>query len=105
MSVTVVATFTPKPGAGPRIIDAFRKISPEVHQEQGSEIYACNVESSGERVVMVESWASHDDLEAHANGEPLQKLRRLTDPHVQFPYDVIVLNPVLLGHPLKGALL
>jgi quinol monooxygenase YgiN len=105
MSVTVVATFTPKPGAGPRIVDAFRKISPEVHQEQGCEIYACNVESPGERVVMVESWASYDDLEAHANGEPLQKLRRLTDPHVQFPYDVIILDPLVLGDPLKGSLL
>ena len=105
MSVTVVATFTPKPGASALIIDAFRQISPEVHQERGCEIYACNIESSGERVVMVESWASHNDLDAHANGEPLQKLRDLTNPHVQFPYEVMVLDPILLGDPLKGALL
>ncbi|MBN9629814.1 MAG: antibiotic biosynthesis monooxygenase, partial [Actinobacteria bacterium] len=65
MSVTVVAVFTPLPGASGRIVDAFRQVSPDVHQEQGCEIYACHVEQTGARVVMIESWASTDDLQSH----------------------------------------
>ena len=72
MSVIVVATFTPVPGAGSRIIDAFRRVSPLVHNEVGCELYAAHIEQQGDAVVMVEQWSSREALEAHAAGAPLR---------------------------------
>lgn len=104
MSVTVVATFHPKRGRGPAIIDAFRVIAPLVHEERGCQLYAAHLEQDGDVVIMVERWASRADLDAHAGGEPLRRLGELTAEFVERPYDVWFLDPVPLGDPVKGAI-
>lgn len=97
MSVIVVAKFNPKPGAGPKIIDAFRRVSPLVHNEAGCELYAAHLEQDGDTVVMVEQWSSEEALEAHAVGAPLAELKDLTRDHVDRPYDVWILDAVPIG--------
>jgi quinol monooxygenase YgiN len=104
MSVTVVALFHPAPGMGPRIVDAFREVSPLVHEEDGCELYAAHLEAGGDAVVMVERWSSMAALDAHAAGEPLARLNELTADLVERPYDVWILDAVPLGDPVKGVI-
>lgn len=104
MSVTVVAKFNPKPGRGSQIIDAFRLVSPLVHQESGCELYAAHLEQDGDAVLMIERWASRADLDAHALGDPLRQLNALTADLVERPYDVWLLDPVPLGDTAKGTI-
>ncbi|WP_441913438.1 putative quinol monooxygenase [Microbacterium gubbeenense] len=102
VSITVVAKFNPRPGMGSRIIDAFRAVSPQVHNESGCELYAAHLERDGDVVVMVERWSSLEKLDAHAEGAPLQQLNELTADLVTRPYEVWILDPVLLGDPARG---
>lgn len=104
MAVTVVAKFNPKPGMGPRIIEAFHEISPLVHAEPGCELYAAHIERDGDTVVMIERWSTQDELDAHANGAPLRRLGELTADLVERPYDVWFLDPVALGDPARGTI-
>jgi len=104
MAISVVAKFNPKPGMGPRIIDAFREVSPLVHEEAGCELYAAHLERDGDTVIMVERWSTQDELDAHANGEPLRRLNELTAELVARPYDVWLLDPVPLGDETRGSI-
>lgn len=103
MSVIVVAKFNPKPDAGPKIIDAFRLVSPRVHGEVGCELYAAHIEHDGDTVVMVERWSSRKALDAHAAGAPLAELNELTRELVERPYEVWILDAVPIGDA-KGSL-
>jgi quinol monooxygenase YgiN len=102
MPVTVVAVLMAKPGLGPAVIESFREVSPLVHAEPGCELYAAHLEQDGDTVVMVERWATRADLDAHAFGAPLRRLNELNRDLLERPYDVWFLDPVPLGHPVKG---
>lgn len=104
MSLTVVAVFTPRPGMGSRVIDAFRQVSPLVHDEAGCELYAAHLEQGADHVVMVERWTSRAALDAHAAGAPLALLGELTQDLLERPYDVWFLDNVPLGDPSKGTI-
>lgn len=102
--LVVVAVLDGKPGHGRHILDAFRHVSPLVHQEKGCELYAAHLEQDTDTVVMIERWSSREDLEAHAKGEPLALLNRLNDAHLVKPYEVRFLDAVALGDPAKGVI-
>lgn len=104
MSLCVVAVLTAKPGAARAVLDAFREISPLVHEEQGCELYAAHREQGGDAVIMVERWASRADLDAHASGAALTRLNELTAGLLVRPYDVWLLDAVPLGDPLRGVI-
>jgi len=104
MPITVVAKFNPRPGMGPRIIDAFRVISPLVHAESGCELYAAHIEEGGDTVIMIERWGSRAELDAHAAGAPLARLGKLTAGLVERPYDVWILQEIPLGDPHRGVI-
>ncbi|KZE39527.1 putative quinol monooxygenase [Microbacterium sp. T32] len=102
MTVTVVAVLTAKVGRAGELIDAFEKVSPLVHAEEGCETYAAHRERDGDAVVMFERWATAAALDAHATGEPLARLNELIADVLVRPYDVWFLDAVPLGDEQKG---
>ncbi|WP_372983909.1 putative quinol monooxygenase [Microbacterium sp.] len=104
MTLCVVAVLTAKPGKAPAVLEAFREVSPLVHEEPGCELYAAHREQGGDAVIMVERWASRADLDAHASGAALDRLNELTTNLLVGPYDVWFLDAVPLGNPVKGTI-
>jgi quinol monooxygenase YgiN len=102
MALIVVATFTAKPGLADRILDSFREISPLVHQEKGCELYAAHRERDGDAVVIVERWASAEDLEVHSTAPAVARLHELNTGLLARPIEVWHLDEVPLGEPVKG---
>jgi quinol monooxygenase YgiN len=102
MSVVVVAVLTPKPGEIQKVLDGFAKHSPLVHNLPGCELYAAH--SDGSSVIMVERWATRDDLKAHAEGPVLQQLMDQIGPALARPYDVYFLENHAFGDPDKGTI-
>ncbi len=104
MSITVVAVLQAKPGRGKDVIDAFREVSPSVHEEPGCEMYAAHLEQGGDTVVMVERWSSPEDLQAHNTGAALVRLGGLIRDLLAKPFDVWLLDPVAMGDDRKGVI-
>jgi quinol monooxygenase YgiN len=100
MSVVVVATIRPLPEHRDEVIAAFTQIIGDVHAEDGCELYALN--ETGDRLIMVEKWASREALAAHSKGENLAALNPLLKGKVAGPSEVIVLEAVPAGDPEKG---
>lgn len=100
MSLVVTALITAKPGRLQDVVAAFTKVSPLVHEEPGCELYAAHTD--GEVVVMVERWASEQDLDAHANGAALVKLDQLLGDALAAPAKVWKLRNVPIGDSTKG---
>ncbi len=103
-AVTVVAVIHVRPGMGPAQLEAFREVSPLVHEEPGCELYAAHVAEDGDTVVMVERWSTRADLEAHLAGPAIARLGQLSSGLRSAPTDMYLLSPVPLGDPRKGAL-
>jgi len=102
VSVVVVAIISPLDGHIQNVVDAFAVVSPKVHSERGTELYALHHDAG--TVIMIERWTSQEDLAAHAAGAPITELNALVADHVAGPSDVRVLRNVPLGDPLKGTL-
>ena len=106
MPITVLATIHPRPGRAAAVRAAFEQIIGDVHQEEGCLLYALQVsgEAGAETLHMVEKWTSREALQAHSEGEPLQRLGRLLGDDLAQPTDVVVADPAPAGDPAKGAL-
>ena len=102
MSVVVVATITPLPEYREDVIAAFTAIIPQVHDEDGCELYALHADA--DRLVLVEKWASPDALATHSKGAALAALNPTLAGKVAAPPEIIVLDPVPAGDPAKGQL-
>jgi len=102
MSVTVVATITPKPGRLDAVRDAFVEAVPKVHEEDGCELYALH--AGPDVLVMVERWRDGDALEAHGAGETFNQLSESVKDDLAEPLKVHVLQAVPAGDDAKGAL-
>lgn len=102
MSVVVVATITPKPDQVDAVREAILTAVPQVHDEPGCELYALH-EGDGS-FVMVERWASVEDLKVHGRAEALTTLGGAIADKLAAPLDVRRLTPVPAGDPGKGAL-
>ncbi|KQS68493.1 putative quinol monooxygenase [Modestobacter sp. Leaf380] len=100
MSITVIATITPKPDRFDAVRQAFEQAVPAVHEEPGCELYALY---TGKGVlVMVERWSDGQALEAHGAGETFNALSRGVQDDLAEPLDVQILEPVAVGDPAKG---
>lgn len=104
MAVTVVALIRGKSGTRDIILDAFRDIADDVHAEQGCELYAAHSQDGGDTVVMVERWTTAADLEAHSAAEPVGRLNAVIGEHLEGPAEVLSLEAVPMGDPVKGAI-
>lgn len=103
MSVVVVATALPAEGHREEVVAAFQQVIATVHAEDaGCELYALH--EGRDRLVMVEKWASAQDLQAHSGSPALAALRESLEGKLTGPLDVQVLTPHPAGTPEQGTL-
>lgn len=102
--VEVVAIIRGRQGTREGILDAFRSVADDVHAERGCELYAAHAQDGTDTIVMVERWASREDLDAHASGEAIQRLNAALDPLLEQPTEVLALTAVPMGDAAKGAI-
>ena len=102
VSVVVVATIIPLPEHRDAVIAAFTETIPEVHKEDGCELYALH--QNDDRLIMVEKWASGEALRTHSKGAALAAMGPKIAGKVTGAPDVVVLHPVQAGDEAKGQL-
>jgi quinol monooxygenase YgiN len=102
VSVVVVATITPRPEHHDEVVAAFTATIPQVHAEDGCELYALH--QTSDRLIMIEKWASREALDTHRRGAALTALNPQLAGKVTGPSEVIVLDAVPAGEPAKGQL-
>jgi quinol monooxygenase YgiN len=102
MSVVVVATITPEPEHTDEVVAAFAETIPQVHAEDGCELYALH--RADDRLVMIERWASAEALAAHSRGAALAALNPKLRGKLTGPAKIVVSHPVPAGDPAKGQL-
>ncbi len=100
--ITVLAIFTPAPGAGGHVLKAMRKFIPRVHGEQGCDLYCIQEEEETGRIVMFERWASEHDLDLHSQGRIVAELNRALDGLLVGSPEVTRLWPIPIGDPQRG---
>ena len=102
MSIVVVATISPKPEHTDAVAAAFAEIIPQVHAEDGCELYALH--RAGDQLIMIERWASGEALAAHGQGAALAALNPMLRGKLTGPAQIVVSHPVPAGDPAKGQL-
>lgn len=103
MPVVVTAIFTPAEGAKDQLVDALRNAMPDVHQEQGCELYAIHDAEDG-TITMIEKWDSAELLAAHGAGEPVARLNAAVKPYLAKPVLVTRMTPIAAGTDEQGLL-
>ena len=102
MSVVVVATIVPRPEHRDEVIAAFTETVPEVHKEDGCELYALH--RNADRLMMVEKWASPEALRVHSKGAALAAMGAKIAGKTAGPAEIVVLEAVPAGDEAKGQL-
>ena len=102
MSVVVVATIVPLAEHRDAVIAAFKEAIAQVHGEDGCELYALN--EAPDRLIMIEKWASREALRAHGKSPALAAMNPKLADQVAGRPEIIVLNQLPAGDPVKGAL-
>jgi quinol monooxygenase YgiN len=102
VSILIVATISPKPDRADAVREAFTAAIPKVHEEPGCELYALHEDGYG--FVMIERWATQEDLKAHGAGETFNQLSEAVKDDLTEPLGVRLLTPVPAGDEAKGAL-
>ena len=102
MSIVVVATITPKPEHTDEVAAAFAEIIPQVHAEDGCELYALH--RAGDQLIMIERWASPGALDKHSKGAALAALNPALRGKLTGPAQIVVSHPLPAGDPAKGQL-
>ena len=100
MSLTVVATLTPKPGRADAVREVLTAAVPQVHQEPGCEVYALHEDDRG--FVFVERWASAEAVRAHATAPAITSALAAIADDLTEPIDVRIVTPLGGGDPGKG---
>jgi quinol monooxygenase YgiN len=102
VSVVVVATIIPLPEHRDEVIAAFTATIPQVHAEDGCELYALHQRK--DRLVVIEKWASRDALGRHSKGAALAAMNPRLAGKITGPAEVIVLDAVPAGDAALGQL-
>jgi quinol monooxygenase YgiN len=97
----IVATITPKADKFDAVEEVLTRLIPEVHTEDGCELYALH--KGKDRFVFVEKWRDMAALGAHGSGPNIKSLNEGLKGLVAGPPDVQVLEAVPAGDAEKGA--
>jgi quinol monooxygenase YgiN len=97
----IVATIVPKPDQFDAVEEVLTRVIPEVHSEDGCELYALH--RGKDRFVFVEKWRDMAALGAHGSGPNIKALNAGLKGLVSGPPDVQILEAVPAGEPGKGA--
>lgn len=98
----IVATITPKPDQLDAVEEVLKRLIPDVHAEDGCELYALH--RTKDRFVFVEKWRDMQALAAHGGGPSIKALNEGLKGLVAGAPDVQVLEAVPAGDTAKGAL-
>jgi quinol monooxygenase YgiN len=101
--IVVTAVFVPLEGRRDELILELQRAIPLVHGEEGCILYAIHDSADG-TIVMIEKWASEELLSAHAEGEPVARMRAAIDGLLAVPVTVTKLRPIAAGTPEQGLL-
>jgi len=97
----IVATITPKPDKFDEVEEVLVRLIPEVHAEDGCELYALH--KGKDRFVFVEKWRDMAALGAHGGGPNIKALGEGLKGLVEGAPDVQILEAVPAGEDGKGA--
>ncbi|MCC3269234.1 antibiotic biosynthesis monooxygenase [Arthrobacter gengyunqii] len=101
MSLVVVATMFPKPEFRDEVIVTLEDVIARVHAEDaGCEVYSLN--EGRDRLVMIEKWASQEDLQAHSVSPAFMALTAALEGKMATDMDVQILQPHPAGTPGQG---
>lgn len=71
----VIATFTPHPEHYEQVKRVLLEVSPEVHQEEGCELYALHEEVEG-TLVLIEKWTSRELWQEHLTLDTVTRIQK-----------------------------
>ena len=97
----IIATITPKPDEFEAVEAVLTRLVPQVHTEDGCELYALH--KGTDRFVFVEKWRDMAALGAHGGGPNIAALNEGLKGLVAGAPDVQVLEAVPTGEAAKGA--
>ena len=97
----IVATIIPKPDKFDEVEAVLTRLIPEVHTEDGCELYALH--RGKDRFVFVEKWRDMAALGAHGGGPNIKALGEGLDGLVAGAPDVQILEARPSGDGVKGA--
>lgn len=97
----IVATITPKPDEFDAVEAVLTQLIPEVHAEDGCELYALH--RGKDRFVFVEKWRDMAALGSHGGGPNIKALNEGLKGLVAGAPDVQILEAVPAGDAAKGA--
>ncbi len=98
----IVATITPKPDKVDQVAEVLTRIIPDVHDEDGCEVYALH--KGNDRFVFIEVWQDMAALGAHSGAPSIKALNEGLVGLITGPPDIQVLEALPAGDPVKGAL-
>jgi len=95
MALTIVATFKAKPEAAERLVQELQALAVLTREEEGCISYRPYVSPEDPTaIVMVETWADKDAIDAHNNAAHLQAFIKVVPDLVAAPVAIEVLKPV-----------
>lgn len=103
--ITIVARIHPKPDCVRQAIEALSEAIAASHGEDGCAVYALHtVKDDPSTLVLLEHWASEEQLEAHRHSAHLAQLRTKLPDLLAQPSEVAYLSAIAIGDPSKSSI-
>jgi quinol monooxygenase YgiN len=99
----VIALFTPAEGQYEKVREVLLAITPEVHAEEGCELYALHEEVGG-RLVFLEKWTTRELWQEHLARPSVSELSAQLAGLLAIPVDIWEMYGVAAGSTTLGEL-
>jgi quinol monooxygenase YgiN len=99
----VIATFTPVEGKTEDVIAVLEDVIPDVHREEGCELYALHQEVTG-HLVLVEKWTSRELWQIHSGADTVTRIQGGLAGLLEGEADVREMYSHAVGEKTHGAL-
>jgi quinol monooxygenase YgiN len=102
MPVVVVATIVPKPDHLKSVRAVLLNSIPEVHEEEGCELYALHEASAA--LIFVEQWSSQAALDQHSAGSAVRRVQAAIEGRLMKSPTLVTGTPIPAGATHLGRL-
>lgn len=99
----VIAIFEPLPGRVDEVKSLLAEVAPEVHHEEGCELYALHSEVNG-KLVFIEKWTTRELWQIHNDAPSVQKITAGVAGLLERDVLVMEMYSDGVGEPVKAAL-
>ncbi len=99
----VIATFSPLQGELEAVREVLTAIIPEVHQEEGCELYSLHEEVDG-KLTIIEMWSTRELWRAHSALDTVKRLQAGVAGRLENDVEVWEMYGIPAGDATKGAL-